>query len=182
MPKTSISTIQQQKMSTNLFFDFSVNKENKTIVIKRAFAANLELVWDAWTTSELLEQWWAPKPYSVQTISMDFAKGGLWHYAMVSPEGEKHYCKAYYQDITLQEMFSYKDAFCNEQGEDLPDMPSMQWHNTFSAGLEDSTVVNVVLQFESEEALENILKMGMKEGFTMALGNLDELLNQLKHS
>lgn len=167
-------------MNSNLLFDFSVDKENKKIVIKRAFAAGLELVWQAWTDAALLEQWWAPKPYYVETISMDFTKGGLWHYAMVSPEGEKHYCKAYYQDIDFQRMFSYKDAFCNEKGEDLPDMPSMQWNTAFVSEEEHATVVNVVLSFESEEAIENIIKMGMKEGFTMALGNLDELLLKIK--
>jgi uncharacterized protein YndB with AHSA1/START domain len=167
-------------MNSSLLSDFSVNKENKTIVVKREFAADLELVWNAWTKAELLEQWWAPKPYYVQTISMNFSKGGLWHYAMVSPEGQKHYCKAYYQDIELQRMFSYKDAFCNEKGQDLTNMPSMQWNNTFISQNEDSTIVNVVLTFETEEVIENIIKMGMKEGFTMALTNLDELIAKIK--
>lgn len=49
-------------MNTPLLFDFSVNKENKTIHVTREFAANRELVWKAWTTAELLDQWWAPKP------------------------------------------------------------------------------------------------------------------------
>lgn len=50
-------------MKNDLLFDFTVSKENKTIHIKREFNANLELVWQAWTTAELLDQWWAPKPY-----------------------------------------------------------------------------------------------------------------------
>jgi hypothetical protein len=77
-------------------------------------------------------------------------------------------------------MFSYKDAFCNEKGEDLTDMPSMQGNNTFISKNEDSTIVNVVLTFETEEAIENIIKMGMKEGFTMALTNLDELILKIQ--
>jgi uncharacterized protein YndB with AHSA1/START domain len=54
-------------MNTNLLFDFIVNKENNTIIIKREFDANLELVWQAWTTAELLDQWWGPKPWRAET-------------------------------------------------------------------------------------------------------------------
>lgn len=47
-------------MTTNLAFDFSIDRENKTIKVKREFAAELPLVWDAYTKSEILDQWWAP--------------------------------------------------------------------------------------------------------------------------
>lgn len=154
---------------------FSIDQENKTIKVEKAFAAGLEQVWRAWTTSGNLEQWWAPKPYSVETISMHFAPGGLWHYAMVSPEGQKHYCKAYYQTISVQKAYTYKDAFCNENGEDLAEMPSMQWAISFQPQTAGSTLVVMVLHFETVDALENILTMGFREGFTMALGNLDEI-------
>ena len=43
-------------MNSNLLFDFTVNKENNTIQITREFNANIELVWQAWTTAELLDQ------------------------------------------------------------------------------------------------------------------------------
>jgi len=167
-------------MSTHLLFDFTVAKEDNRIVVKRTFAAPPDLVWDAWTNADLLDQWWAPKPYLAQTISMNFSPGGMWHYAMVSPEGKKHYCKVYYQTVEPQKMFSYRDAFCDEHGVDMPDMPRMHWVNTFISDSKDSTTVHLVLTFESEEALETILRMGMQEGFTMALSNLDELLTTLK--
>lgn len=153
---------------------FSIDKENKNIKVEKAFAAGLEQVWRAWTTTAILEQWWAPKPYTVETISIHFAPGGLWHYAMVSPEGQKHFCKAYYQTITDQKGFTYKDAFCDAAGNDLAEMPSMQWNVSFHTQTADSTVVEMILHFDTVEALENILTMGFQEGFTMALGNLDE--------
>ena len=71
-------------MSFNLAFDFSVNKENNTINVKRVFAAALPLVWDAYTNSEILDQWWAPKPWKARTKTMDFREGGHWLYAMGS--------------------------------------------------------------------------------------------------
>jgi uncharacterized protein YndB with AHSA1/START domain len=59
------------------------------LIVTREFDANSDLVWKAWTTAELLDQWWAPKPYRAETKSLDFREGGVWLYAMVSPENEK---------------------------------------------------------------------------------------------
>ena len=84
-------------MNSNLQFDFTVNKENNTVNVIREFAADLELVWEAWTNPEILDLWWAPKPYRTETKSMDFREGGMWLYAMISPENVKHWCKNDYQ-------------------------------------------------------------------------------------
>ncbi|HBR58209.1 MAG TPA: ATPase, partial [Blastocatellia bacterium] len=65
--------------------DFIVNKETKTVTITKEFAAVLSLVWDAYTKAELLDQWWAPKPFTSRTKAMDFKVGGRRFYAMVSP-------------------------------------------------------------------------------------------------
>ena len=62
-------------MNSTLLFDFSVNKENKTVHILREFNADLELVWKAWTTAELLDQWWGPKPFAAKTKFMNFEVG-----------------------------------------------------------------------------------------------------------
>jgi len=167
-------------MNTQLLFDFTVNKEEKTISVKREFAADLSLTWDCWSKAELLDQWWAPKPYRNETISMNFARAGVWHYAMISPENEKHYCKAYYQIIDDKKMFSYKDSFCNEKGVDNTAMPSMNWNNNFIVQDHEKTLVDILINFPSLEALEGIIKMGFKEGFSMGLCNLDELLLKLK--
>ena len=91
-------------MKSNLLFDFTVNKENKTIHIKREFDASIELVWKAWTKAELLDQWWAPKPYHIETKSLDIRVGGMWLYAMVSPENEKMWCKADYKAIESRKL------------------------------------------------------------------------------
>jgi len=69
----------------NLLFDFTVDKDTATIYVTREFAADLDLVWEAFTKSEILEQWMGPKPWRVQTKEMDFREGGRWLYAMVSP-------------------------------------------------------------------------------------------------
>lgn len=73
-------------MNTSLNFDFVINKEKNTVNVMRDFNAELNLVWEAWTNPEILDQWWEPKPYKTQTKSMDFREGGMWLYAMVSPK------------------------------------------------------------------------------------------------
>lgn len=51
----------------NLLFDFEVDKSNKTVFIIKEFNAGLDLVWDAFTKQEILDQWWAPKPWTSRT-------------------------------------------------------------------------------------------------------------------
>jgi len=74
-------------MQKALLFNFLVDKENKKITVERSFNAPLDLVWSAWTEAEILDLWWAPKPYRTETKKMDFREGCRWHYCMVSPEG-----------------------------------------------------------------------------------------------
>lgn len=164
-------------MKTNLLFDFTVDKENNTIHVKREFAASRELVWDAWTKPEILDQWWAPKPYRTETKSMDLREGGRWLYAMVSPKDEKHWCKADYKSVEDQKSLSWLDAFCDENGNANTTKPRTFWTNIFTE--EDGvTTVNVTLKHDSLKDIETLIEMGFREGFTMALENLDELLER----
>lgn len=163
-------------MNSNLLFDFSVNKENNTISVKREFAADLGLVWAAWTTPEILDLWWAPKPYQTKTKFMDFREGGHWLYAMISPEGEKHWCRADYKKIVPLQTYSGLDAFCDEDGKINTDFPRSFWTNTFSENKEKTTV-DIVIAYEQLSDLEKIIQLGFKEGFTMALSNLDQYID-----
>lgn len=165
-------------MTHNLLFEFTVNKENNTVNVKREFDAAPAVVWDAWTNPAILDQWWAPKPYRTQTKSMDFREGGMWLYCMISPENEVHWCKNEYSMINPQHSYAGLDAFCDENGVNNPEMPRTLWTNTFTAE-GDKTLVTIVAQYDSLEDLEKIIALGFKEGFTMALGNLDELLADL---
>ena len=75
-------------MKQTLHFDFLVDKKKNTITVRREFAANRQLVWDCYTKSELLDQWFAPKPFTTKTKSMEFNDGGHWIYAMIDPDGK----------------------------------------------------------------------------------------------
>lgn len=166
-------------MNSNLLFDFIVDKENNTIHIKREFDANLELVWEAWTTAELLDQWWGPKPWRAETKTMDFREGGFWLYAMVGPEGEKHWSKADYITIVKEKFFTQKDGFCDEHGTMNPEFPQNLSENSFSQK-GNRVQVDMLLTFNTLADLEITLAMGFKEGMTTDFNQLDELLLQLK--
>lgn len=161
-------------MSTNLLMDFSVDKENKRINVKREFAASLPKVWAAWTQSEILDQWWAPKPWKARTKTMDFKEGGYWLYAMVGPEGEEHWARLDYKSIAPLESYSAIDAFCDEEGNLNPDFARSTWTNQFTEG-SDVTTVSIEIQYDDLKDIEQIMEMGFKEGFTAGLENLDEL-------
>jgi len=168
-------------MSTNLAFDFAVNKENNTISIKREFAAELPLVWDAYTKSEILDQWWAPKPWKARTKTMDFREGGHWHYAMVGPAGEEHWCWADYKTIQIKKNFTGLDAFADAEGNVNKDLPQSEWNVRFT-DKGRSTFVDYHIAFTDLAQLQTTIEMGFKEGMTMAMEGLDELLASLKNN
>lgn len=155
--------------------DLAANK----IRVTREFAAPVEQVWEAWTKPELLEQWWAPKPWKAVSKSMDFREGGRWLYCMTGPEGEKHWSIATYEKIIPNKHYEGLDAFCDEDGNINPEMPRMQWSVDFNA-VPDGTRVDVEITFSSREDLEKIVEMGFEEGFAAAHGNLDEILQTTK--
>jgi PhnB protein len=168
-------------MKTAILFDFLVDKENKTIKVKRSFDASLLLVWQAWTDAEILDQWWAPHPWKATTARMDFRQGGHWLYVMRSPDhNEAYWSLVNFRTIAHQKSFTSDCSFSNEQGEVNPDFPSNQWEAHFT-GHEDETLVDITLSFEKLEHLEQMVQMGFKEGFTLGLEQLDDWLNQQKH-
>lgn len=166
-------------MKPTLAFDFIVNKENKTIHITREFAANLEMVWQAWTTPELLDQWWGPQPWRAETKTMDFREGGFWHYAMVSPEGEKHWSKATFLAIEKEKSFSSKGGFSDENGMINPAFPQNLWENNFIPK-DNKVQVDMLLTYDTLDDLEKEIAMGFKEGMTTDFQQLDELLLTIK--
>ena len=160
----------------NLLFDFTLNKPTKTVFITREFAAELSLVWDAFTKPELLDQWVAPKPWTSKTKYMNFEVGGRRFYAMVSPEGQERWSIQEYTSINPKTNFKMHNAFADE--EENPELPGSDWDYTFSEQ-NGITKVSIVIYNESLERLEKMIEMGFKEGFSMSIHNLEKLLDTL---
>lgn len=157
-----------------LQFDFTVDKAAKTVYVSREFNAELPLVWDAFTKQEILDQWWAPKPWMSETKSMDFKVGGRRFYAMVSPDGQqKRWQIQDYTSISPKTNFKFLSIFADEN--ENPDLPGSNWDLNFSE-LNGITKVNITIYNDSLERMEKMIEMGFKEGFTMTLNELGVLL------
>ncbi len=98
--------------------------KEKSILVSREFNAPLETVWKAFTESESLEKWWAPKPWRAETKTMHFSEGGFWLYAMVSPENQKHWGKMNFLTIDTLVSYTIQDEFCDEQGNTNMELPT----------------------------------------------------------
>jgi len=161
-------------MNSNLLFDFIVDKESNTVNITREFAADLDLVWEAWTNPEILDQWWAPKPYKSKTKYMDFKVGGRRFYSMLSSEGvEIGWQIQDYTSISPKTSIKFLSAFADK--DENPNLPGSDWDLNFSEQ-NGITTVYITIYNESRERMEKMIEMGFKEGFTMGLNQLEEVL------
>lgn len=160
----------------NLLFDFTVDKAAQKVFITREFDADLSLVWDAFTKAEILDQWVAPKPWKSKTKFMDFKVGGRRFYAMVSPEGLERWAIQQYTSISPKTNFKMFNAFADK--DENPELPGSDWDYTFSEQ-NGKTTVRITIYNESLARMEKMIEMGFKEGFTMSMTNLENLLTAL---
>ncbi len=158
--------------------DFSVDKTTKTIFVNREFAAELPLVWDAFTKQEILDQWWAPKPWTSRTKSMNFKVGGRRFYAMVSPEGQEHWSIQEFTSISATTNFKIHSSFADKDQNVNTAFPSSDWDLNFSEH-NNTTTLRIIIKHKALTDMEKMIEMGFKEGFTMTLNYLENLLTTL---
>ena len=163
-------------MKNSLLFDFTVDKSTKTALINREFDADLSLVWDAFTKQEILDQWWAPKPWASKTKIMNFEVGGRRFYAMVSPEGQEHWSIQEFTSISPKTNFKMSNAFADK--DENPELPGSEWEYNFSEQ-NGITKVSIIIKNESLARMEKMIEMGFVEGFKMTIDNLEKLLTTL---
>ena len=106
---------------------------------------------------------------------MDFSEGGHWLYAMVEPNGQEYWGRMDYQVIRPIDGYTSLDGFCDDTGTLNPALPRSTWHVTFK-DVATNTLVETVVSYNSPEALQQVIQMGLKEGLTSTLERLDELL------
>jgi uncharacterized protein YndB with AHSA1/START domain len=165
-------------MKDSLLFDFTVDKTANTVFVNREFAAELSLVWDAFTKQEILDQWWAPKPWLSKTKYMNFEVGGRRFYAMCSPEGEEHWSIQEFIEISPKTNFKTVNLFADKDENINSDFPSSEWNLDFNE-TNGVTTVKIIIKHKTLSDLEQHIQMGFKEGFTMTLNFLTQLLNDL---
>lgn len=167
-------------MKNNLLFDFTVDKKNSTVFVNKEFEAELPLIWDAFTKQEILDQWWAPQPWKSKTKAMDFRVGGRRFYAMVGPEGEEHWSIEKYTSIDPKTNLTWISSFADKDENINTEFPNSEWKLNFSEQ-NGITKVDIKIKHKTLADLEMHIQMGFKEGFTMTLNYLDELLLTLNN-
>ena len=158
--------------------EFIVDKDKQTVSITKQFDAPRDMVWDAYTTPDLLDQWWAPKPMTSRTKVLEFREGGRRFYAMVSPDGQERWAVQQYRSITPKTNFKFFNAFADEN-ENLQ-LPGSDWDFNFSEE-NGKTTVHLSIYNESLERMERIMADGnFKLGTEAQLKNLEDLLANIK--
>jgi uncharacterized protein YndB with AHSA1/START domain len=165
-------------MKNNLLFNFGINTENNTVNVEREFAADLNVVWEAWTNPEILDQWWAPLPWKSKTKFMDFKVGGRRFYAMVSPQGQEHWALQEFTSIGQKTNFKIMNSFADK--DENPELPGSEWDLHFSEQ-NGVTRINISIYNESVTRMERMIEMGFTDGFTTSLNQLDNFFSTIKN-
>ncbi|HVE16288.1 MAG TPA: SRPBCC family protein [Chthoniobacterales bacterium] len=67
--------------------------------LTRVYDAPVRAVWEAWTDTEQVAQWWGPRGFTITTHSKDLRPGGHWSYTMHGPDGTDYENKTIYHEV-----------------------------------------------------------------------------------
>ncbi|MGE0880409.1 MAG: SRPBCC domain-containing protein [Acidimicrobiia bacterium] len=157
--------------------DVQKDPANRALVVTAEFDAPVEKVWQLWADPRKLERWWGPPSFPATFVKHEFVAGGKVSYFMTSPEGERHY--GYWDVISVDapQSVSLHDGFANDDSGAANDaMPACDMNVTLSDREGGGTVMVMRTVYPTVEAMEQMLAMGMEEGLTLAMGQMDALL------
>lgn len=146
-----------------------------TISMTAEFAASVERVWEVWADPRKLERWWGPPTHPATFVEHDLRVGGRMHYFMTSPEGEKYHGCWQVVAVDPPRSLEVDDAFADDSGAPLPEMPVMRMRVELEA-TGAGTRMRAVSTYASVEAMQQVLDMGVIEGMTGAVNQIDGLL------
>jgi len=158
----------------------SVTKDPEalTMTVVAEFPVAVQRLWDAYADPRQLEKFWGPVEWPATFARHDFTTGGRSDYYMTGPDGEKSAGYWKFLAVDAGKSFEVEDGFANDSGEENTNMPHMRMVFTFeSTG--DGSRVSTTTHFPSAEALEQLLGMGMEEGMTSAMSQMDQVIADL---
>ncbi|GAA1920971.1 hypothetical protein GCM10009775_11830 [Microbacterium aoyamense] len=159
--------------------DVVADAEALTLTLTADFAAPAERVWNAFTEPRQLERFWGPPGYPATFTSFDFTVGGTAQYKMTSPQGEESFGSWEFLEIAPTSSFAVLDQFADADGNPVTEMPASRMTFAIASTAEGARLVSTTY-FTSAEALEQLVGMGMVEGATMAMNQLDRVLEGLR--
>ena len=156
--------------------DVTHDLDARTLTIVADFAAPPKRIWEVYADPRQLERVWGPPTYPATFVDHDLAPGGRMNYYMTSPEGERYYGFWEVRSVDEPSGFSFDDGFAlDEQFTKNPDLPVSA--NVFSFAEHDGgTRATYVSTYASAEALQAVLDMGVVEGASAAINQIDELV------
>lgn len=146
-----------------------------TLTITAEFAAPVERVWQVYADPRQLERVWGPPTHPATFVDHDLTPGGRVTYYMTAPDGEKY--AGWWKVKTVDEPreFTFDDGFADAEFNPVTDMPVS--HNSFRfEEVDGRTIATFRSVYESAEALQQVLDMGVVEGATSAINQIDALL------
>lgn len=156
--------------------------EAKTLTIEREFSAPKEKVWKAFADKDWFEKWWGPEGWETTTKEFNFTSGGRVHYDMKCVDenqgewfGQSSWGLMVIDTVDEPNSFTYTDYFSDENGTMNQEMPALKVKNEFIEQDGVTKLVSVSVA-DSAEQIEQLIKMGMIEGFSSQLLKLDQLL------
>ena len=155
--------------------DVRQDLDTRTLTITADFAAPVERVWQVYADPRQLEKVWGPPTYPATFVDHDLRPGARTTYFMTGPEGDKF---AGYWEITAVDEpngFSFRDGFADLEFNPNPTLPVATNDYTFSAH-DGGTRATFVSTFASAEAMQQVLDMGVVEGATAAINQIDGLV------
>lgn len=150
-----------------------------TLTVEADFAAPVQRLWDAYLDPRRLERFWGPPSYPAQFTRHDGAPGGRSAYSMTGPDGDVS--RGYWEWIAVDphRSFEVRDGFALDDGSPNPELPTTRMVFTFEATPAGSRVTTVS-HFNSADELATLLDMGMDEGMRQAMGQIDQVLADLR--
>jgi uncharacterized protein YndB with AHSA1/START domain len=157
----------------------SVDKDTSrnTMTITAEFDAPVERVWRIWEDPRQLERWWGPPTYPATFVEHELVAGGTASYYMTGPEGQRSGGWWRFVRVDPPRALEFEDGFADKDGRPNPNMPTMTNRVALTDRPEGGTLMTVVVSFASPEAMEKLMSMGMDEGMTEAMGQIDAILS-----
>lgn len=148
-----------------------------TLTFVAEFTAPASRVWQLWSDPRQLERWWGPPTWPATFERYDFVPGGSAHYFMTGPEGEQ--ARAWWRFLTVNapHSLSFEDGFSDDSGTPDLSMPIIRADVSLEQ-ISDGTRMTVASTFADAGQFEQVSEMGMVEGMTAAMGQIDGLLRE----
>ncbi|MGH2384320.1 MAG: SRPBCC family protein [Candidatus Limnocylindria bacterium] len=150
--------------------------ETLTMTLEAEFDASPDRVWQLWADPRQLERWWGPPTYPATFTKHDLAPGGRVEYHMTGPEGDQPRGFWDVLEVDAPHRLVFRDGFANDDGTPNDALPRNEGRVTIEAVGDDRTRMSIESIFPSSEAMEQVLAMGMEEGLTQAVGQIDAIL------